>query len=486
MKHFLRGKLKGVFAFFATMLVAVSLAPTAAFAADFPNDGDLSITAKDLQQGDQVTIYKVVDSTYDEATNNFEITGWAEGIESLETAQDGLKFDTYKAETEADKQANANKIAQAVDANKTNVETHGPETAGENGIVVFNNLTPGQYLITVTPANAGKFYQHVITSLLPEVNDKTGKYETADATVQDIKSKPLSIEKKVSATENGTYSKDVDTVSRGGKVYFKVTTSLPMYAAGSKDRTFSIDDDMSKQLTLDGNVTVKVDNKEVMADDTTYTANGADITFKNDFLVAKAGKPVEITYAAKIGQDATFETAENNKVTLTYSTDSYTNSTKPLDATAYVTVYKASVKKVDSADKSIVLFGAEFELYTDKDFNNAVVDSNGKTVTLTTGKDGMAAVDGLGAGTYYLKEIKAPTGYVLSTAELPFVVDPSTSAEKDWAGTDTKVNEVTNVKADLGNELPKTGGPGTIALTVAGVVVMAGAACFVVRSRKQN
>ena len=37
-----------------------------------------------------------------------------------------------------------------------------------------------------------------------------------------------------------------------------------------------------------------------------------------------------------------------------------------------------------------------------------------------------------------------------------------------------------------GIELPVTGGAGTVALTAAGVVLVAGAAAFIVRSRKEN
>ena len=39
---------------------------------------------------------------------------------------------------------------------------------------------------------------------------------------------------------------------------------------------------------------------------------------------------------------------------------------------------------------------------------------------------------------------------------------------------------------DQGIGLPETGGMGTVALTAAGVVLVAGAAAFIVRSRKQN
>ena len=47
------------------------------------------------------------------------------------------------------------------------------------------------------------------------------------------------------------------------------------------------------------------------------------------------------------------------------------------------------------------------------------------------------------------------------------------------------IGDVVNTKDDT-IELPTTGGAGTVALTAAGVVLVAGAAAFIVRSRKEN
>ncbi len=58
-------------------------------------------------------------------------------------------------------------------------------------------------------------------------------------------------------------------------------------------------------------------------------------------------------------------------------------------------------------ESGVKLSGAKYGIYTDSSCTN-------KVDTITTGNDGSATSKALVAGTYYVKEIKAPTGYVLS------------------------------------------------------------------------
>ncbi|NUU59324.1 collagen binding domain-containing protein, partial [Paenibacillus agri] len=77
--------------------------------------------------------------------------------------------------------------------------------------------------------------------------------------------------------------------------------------------------------------------------------------------------------------------------------------------------------KVADEDTSIKLEGAEFELY----------DSNDQLVgTDTTNSDGEIVFTKLKGGEYTLKEIKAPTGYVLDTSRINVTIDPSQELKK--------------------------------------------------------
>ena len=86
--------------------------------------------------------------------------------------------------------------------------------------------------------------------------------------------------------------------------------------------------------------------------------------------------------------------------------------------------------------------------------------------------------------TYFIKETKAPAGYKLDTNTYSVGKDGTVKL----VAFNNVVVEVPNIPSDYheGIDLPQTGGAGTVALTAAGVVIVAGAAAFIVRSRKEN
>ena len=73
---------------------------------------------------------------------------------------------------------------------------------------------------------------------------------------------------------------------------------------------------------------------------------------------------------------------------------------------------KIQIRKFDQDNPSKPLANAIFELY-EQDKVTPVKDSGGKPIVLKTNGEGKAQSPQLIAGTYYLKEIKAPDGYLL-------------------------------------------------------------------------
>ena len=117
------------------------------------------------------------------------------------------------------------------------------------------------------------------------------------------------------------------------------------------------------------------------------------------------------------------------------------------------------------------LEGAEFELYQKDTEGNVLEDSK---QTLTSDANGKILVDGLDAGTYYLKEIKAPDGYVCSTAELTIVIPDD-------------ADETFTVDVSFANsQIPHTGGTGTLMFTIGGIALMGTAGLLLVVSRKKR
>ena len=104
------------------------------------------------------------------------------------------------------------------------------------------------------------------------------------------------------------------------------------------------------------------------------------------------------------------------------------------------------VAKTDEADSSTKLADAEFTIYYDKELTS-VAD------TLTTTFDGTATSKELPAGEYWIKETKAPYGYV------PVITDAkSVTLTKEYTSTQPLVLDVTNriMKTDITFDGTKT------------------------------
>lgn len=116
------------------------------------------------------------------------------------------------------------------------------------------------------------------------------------------------------------------------------------------------------------------------------------------------------------------------------------------------------------------LAGAQFQLYKDAAFTKPYGDGK----IYTTGKNGRVLIKDLPAGTYYLKEVAAPRGYLVTT-DIPAV-----EARPNKAGTPTKVT-VTDRPLEI---LPHTGGHGRMPLVWAALaVVTLGLMAFLYRFR---
>lgn len=273
-------------------------------------------------------------------------------------------------------------------------------------------------------------------------------------------------------------------------------------------------DEMPSAVTLDQDsfvVTVNgVDiNKDAIKDnDSSLIVNKGTFTLtipwaasldaeKNDFFYDVTPAEIVVTYngvltsTADLGSDPDQE--NNNKATFKYN-----DVTVPGTKEKEVYSGQITIEKVDASDKTMKLKGAKFVVIDQASKDTAGVkylkydasanDNKGAfswkdkltdATVYETGDDGTVAISGLAAGTYYLLEIEAPKGYNVLTAAQPVTLTKGKDANNvDHLLATPKVENV------QGTILPSTGGMGTVAFAVVGLIVMAGAAVTLIIKKR--
>ena len=157
-------------------------------------------------------------------------------------------------------------------------------------------------------------------------------------------------------------------------------------------------------------------------------------------------------YLLNTNQDKTQLTDEQKKaehtLTILYmergagASNCYMNFTIPNARISQVTTDALGTLTFNKVNKDGTgLSGASFALYTDEDCTTQLE-------TVTSGKDGTVTFDRLRAGIYYLKELQAPDGYVLSNEKWKVEVtknnDTVTTTLKDSSGNIVTDNKILN------------------------------------------
>ena len=318
----------------------------------------------------------------------------------------------------------------------------------------------------------------------------------------------------------------------GDTVTYQLTSKVPDMT-GYNSYTFKFTDTLSKGLDLKAILSVKVGDTELKAGKTgdntylpIYTTNGngthtLTISF-NDFynnFKSRTGETITVVYTATLNKDAVIGMNPNtNKAVVEYSNDPTaggTGTSEPSIVDVHTfdfTIYKYYLKDQNNKEDKTALAKAEFELYkgntegtaADEQAKVNIVDErNGvyrqatadeaKAADFTSAKivsdaDGKVLVKGLEAGTYYLRETKAPEGYNKLLSDIKVVIeanyDTTTGKLTNYTVTYTyngKPITVTNtdkltspevpVENKTGAQLPSTGSKGALMVTLAGIVL---------------
>ena len=312
----------------------------------------------------------------------------------------------------------------------------------------------------------------------------------------------------------------------GDTVTYQLTSKVPDMT-GYTSYTFKFTDTLSKGLDLKAILSVKVESTELKAGKTgantyslSYDKTNRILTVTlNDFYNSyknHVGDTITVVYTATLNKDAVIGMNPNtNKAVVEYSNNPSTGGTGTSEPsivdvhTFNFTIFKYYLKD----ETKTALANAEFELYkanaagdaADTDAKINIVDEGkgvyrqatadeAKATDFTSAKivsdaDGKVLVKGLDAGTYYLRETKAPDGYNLLLddvkVEIKAVYDDTTgkltsySVDYTYNGkttTGTAITAADNspevaVENKTGAELPSTGSKGALMVTLAGIVL---------------
>lgn len=328
------------------------------------------------------------------------------------------------------------------------------------------------------------------------------------------------------APHGATDEKKVGDFGIGDTVTYQLTSKVPDMT-GYNSYTFKFSDTLSKGLDLKEVLSVKVGNTTLTAKKSgpntyalaydqakrtlTVTLNDFYNSYKN-----RTGDTITVVYTATLNKDAVIGMNPNtNKAVVEYSNDPKSDGTGKSEPsivdvhTFDFTIFKYYLK--DAAKTGLA--NAEFELYkanaagnaADTDAKINIVDErNGvyrqatadeaKVTGFTSAKivsddDGKVLVKGLEAGTYYLRETKAPEGYNKLLSDIKVEIKPvydkatgkltSYSVDYTYDGTKTPGTAITSkdnspevaVENKTGAQLPSTGSKGALMVTLAGIVL---------------
>ena len=326
------------------------------------------------------------------------------------------------------------------------------------------------------------------------VDSSTGALCSLDTTDNEVtieeKNTVPSVNKTVN--ENGQYGKE-NNATIGDTVEFKTEITV-----GKGSQSYVLHDTMSKGLTLnedsfvitakksDGTVVTAEEDSDYEIKATPDTGDTFTIVFDDEFTteVGVNGK-ITVTYTALLNDEAEIaDTANTNNTNLTYGDNNRVESTPTKTYT-----YEFDIVKTTS--DATVLPGAEFELYKKVTVENKEVKQVIKVGFVETNKDGVniyrvlenqnatgvaiaagvARVEGLDAGTYYLSETKIPDGYNKLAKDPEITLTGNNTAKVETNKYKEGGLQVINL---TGSELPHTGGMGTVLFIVIGSLMVLG------------
>lgn len=527
----MKSLMKKVFAAAAAIATIFGLAATTVATANAADGATLTVSTADAKfVGKTVNAYKMFSATVGgEGANKavsytltdtwkpFFMDSTASGLNGATDANVNDKANEYVSELAGD-----NLVAFATKASNW-AQTQAKNITADKTATVSAGATNGNYTATFTGLDYGYYVVAVPGATLANTSGQYATLVSVDSTNvnANIKGSLPTVDKKVQVNGNGVDTADAKI---GDTLTFTLTSTIPDMSAYDT-YTFNFKDTLSKGLTYGDITSVTVEGVDApLVKDTDYTVTATPAAAGNTLLTVgmtdfknkqqtNAGKKITVTYTATLNENAVVGGAGNvNSATIQYSNDpSSTGTGESEPDKVRVFTYGFTVDKYTGDnynDAATRLAGAEFTLTAKGDTSaikfvqvnagsateDAVYrvakagETAGTTTTITTPANGKVVFQGLKNGEYTLTETKAPAGYNKLASAIGVKVNGSNDGtdttnatvnitynndNNDTTYDQTASNGVIPVQNKSGAILPGTGGMGTIAFTVIGVLVIA-------------
>ena len=473
-----------------------------------------TITINNAINNTEYKIYRILDLQYNEATKSYRYVTNNTWSAFVADKSDYLTVESTGNVTWKDGADIATFAQLAGQHAKDNASTVSPvgKKFGNNSTVEFTGLPLGWYL--------------VVSGL---TNDAICSIDTTDPSVEisEKNGKPT-IHKFVYEGTTGEYSNDAGI---GDTVKFVINVAV----LDGTPTGYVIHDAMSAGLSFnEDSVTVKryrptAENPlafDVLTKGTNYTVtknpaacaasekiSGCTFEVKLEDSALQANDMIMVEYTATVNANAVIGGAGNpNETILKYDND-YTE--KSITKTYIWDLGVHKYTNLGGEDTDHPLEKAEFKLYkgngADKKyatFSTATtvdgtsiykltdwVEDETTATAVVTPASGNIKLKGLDAGTYYLEETKAPTGYnklsapikVEINSTLPDAAGGTASYTVTYGDNAPAANGVVRVENKTGTTLPSTGGIGTtIFYVVGGGLMVAAIVLLVTKKRMEN
>lgn len=520
----MKSLMKKVFAAAAAIATVFGLAATTVATANAAGgNATLTVSTKDAKfAGKTVNAYKMFSATVSSdggAVSHTLNDAWkpffknSVGLTDVTDANVNDKANDYVS-----KLKDSALTAFAAKASNWAQNTANSITADATATVSKIAATDGKYTATFTGLDYGYYVVAVPGATVADTNSQYAALVRVHSTTVsvDIKGDLPTVDKKVQVDGTG---KDATDAKIGDTLTFTLTSTIPDMSAYDT-YTFNFKDTLSKGLTFEQVKSVKVENV-TLTENTDYTVTTPTASNNNTLTVAmkdfktkqqaNAGKKITVTYTATLNENAVVGGAGNvNSATIQYSNNPSTNGTGESEPSKVrVFTYGFTVDKYTGdqyTDAATRLAGAKFTLAPKNgepmsfvqvnagsgtakaEYRVANAGETGATTTIITPANGKVEFRGLKNGEYTLTETEAPAGY----NKLASAIGVKVNGQNDGTDTthatvtitynndnngsnynQTASNGVIPVRNKSGAILPGTGGMGTIAFTVIGVLVIA-------------